>query len=114
MVSKRTWGPSGKKRCRHTARQRGLTNLDGRQRSRQGVTDDTTTNHQQERWRGDNVGVCCRVGDGGGKGKGVVASALAAEAAVVAATAVGHHLVVVIDGNGKDVITAASINCLCS
>ncbi len=60
----------------------GLTNLDSGQRSRQGATDNTATNHQQERRRGDDVGKDCSDGDSGGKGKGVVAAALA----VVAAT----------------------------
>ena len=48
----------------------GLTNLDGRQHSRQGATDDTTTNHRQERRRGNDVGKGCSDGDGGGKGQG--------------------------------------------
>ena len=65
---------------RRTARQWVLTNLDGRQRSRQGATDDATTNHRQERWRGDDVGEGCSDGDSGGKGKGVAAAALAAAA----------------------------------
>ena len=82
----------------------GLTNLDGGQRSRQGATDNTTTNHQQERQRGDDVGKGCSDGDGGGKGKGVVAAALA----------VGHHPVVIVDSGGKDVIATPSINCRCS
>ena len=60
--------------------------MDGGQRSRQGATDVTTTNHQQESWRGDDVDKGCSNGDGGGKGKGVVVAALAAAAAVAAAT----------------------------
>ncbi len=60
--------------------------MDGRRRSRKEATDDTTINHQQERWRGDDVGEGCSNGDGGGKGKGVVAAASAASAAVAAAT----------------------------
>ncbi len=60
--------------------------MDGGRCSRQGETDDTTTNHQQEHWRGDDVGESCSNGDGGGKGKGVVAAASAAAAAVAAAT----------------------------
>ncbi len=56
--------------------------MDGGQRSRQGATDDTTTNHQQERLRGNDVGEGCSDGDGGGKGKGVVAAAFAAAAAM--------------------------------
>jgi hypothetical protein len=50
------------------ARRQGLTNLDGGQRSRQGATDDTTTNHQQERQRHSDVGTGCSNSDGGGKG----------------------------------------------
>ena len=60
--------------------------MDGGQRSRQGATDVTTTNHQQESWRGDDVDKGCSNGDGGGKGKGVVAAASAEVAMVAAAT----------------------------
>ena len=55
--------------------------MDGGQRSRQEATDDTTTNHRQECWRGNDIGKGCNDGDDGGKGKGVVAAALAAAAA---------------------------------
>ena len=60
--------------------------MDSGQRSRQAATEDTAINHRQERWRGNDVGKGCSNGDGGGKGKGVVAAALAAAAVVAAAT----------------------------
>ena len=60
--------------------------MDGGQHSRRGATDDTTTNHRQEHWRGDALGEDCSDGDGGGKGKGMVAAASAAGAATAATT----------------------------
>ncbi len=66
----------------------GLTNLDGGQHSRREATDNTTTNHGQEHWRGDDVGRGCSNSESRGKGEGMVAAALAAVAvAVVTATA---------------------------
>ena len=70
------------------ARWRGLINSDGRQRSRRGATDDTTTNHQQEHWRRSDIGRGCSNSDGGGKGEGVVATALAAAATAATMTTV--------------------------
>jgi len=64
----------------------GLTNLDGGQCSRQGVIGNTTTNHQQERWRRSEAGGGCSDSDSGGKGEGVVAAASAAGAATAATT----------------------------
>ena len=60
--------------------------MDGGRRSRRVVTDYTTINHQQEHRRGNDVGKGCSNGDGGGKGKGVVAAALVEVATVAAAT----------------------------
>jgi hypothetical protein len=59
--------------------------LDGGRRSRQGATDDTTTNHQQERWRCSDIGRGCSDSESGGKGEGVVVAASATAAVVVAA-----------------------------
>jgi hypothetical protein len=60
--------------------------MDGGRRSRRVATDDTTINHQQERWRGNDVGKGCSDGDGRGKGKEVVAAASAEAATEAAAT----------------------------
>ena len=62
----------------------GLTNLDNGQCSRRGVTDNTTTNHQQEHWRCSDVGIGCSNSESRGKGEGVVVAALVAAAVAVA------------------------------
>jgi len=54
---------------------------------RQGATDDTTTNHKQERQRCSDVGRGSCDGDSGGNSEGVVAVALAASVAVATAMA---------------------------
>ena len=73
MVSERRRRPGGESVDNRTTG--GLTNLDGGQRSRQGVTGDTTTNHRQECWRHSEAGGGCSdgrggVGIGGGGGSG--------------------------------------------
>jgi hypothetical protein len=62
------------------ARWQGLINLNGGRCSRQGASDETTTNHQQEIWRRSDVKRGCSDSDGGGKGEGVVVAASAAAA----------------------------------
>jgi hypothetical protein len=49
-----------------------------------GATDDTITNHGQERWRHSDVGGGCNDSDSGGKGEGMVVAESAAAAAAVA------------------------------
>ncbi len=51
--------------------------MDGGQGSRRRVTEDTITNHQQERQRCSDVGGGCSNSESGDKGEGVVAAALA-------------------------------------
>ena len=86
MVSKRGWRPSGESINDRTMG--GLTNSDGRQLSRQGAADDTSTNHQQERWRHSDVSRGCSNSDGGDKGDGMVAAALAAAPTAATTTTV--------------------------
>jgi hypothetical protein len=73
----------------------GLTNLDGGRRSRQGATDDTTTNHQQECWRCSDIGGGCSNSESRGKGEGVVAVALVAAAVAVAAVTMAMKTTVI-------------------
>ena len=51
--------------------------MDGGQFSRQGATDDTTTNHQQERKRCSDIGRGCSNSESRGKDEGVMAAAAA-------------------------------------
>ena len=63
--------------------------MDGRQRSRRGATDNTTTNHQEERQRCSDLGGGCSNSDSGGKGEGVVVAAVAVAAATAATMKTG-------------------------
>ena len=88
--------------------------MDGGQRSRQGgVTDDTTTNHRQERWRCSDVGKGCSNSESGGKGKGVVATASVAVAvAVAAATAMAARMTMVIGAERVRMTAMAAVNAM--
>ena len=54
--------------------------MDGRQCSRQGATDNTTTNHRQDCRRCSDVGGGCSKCENGGKGEDLVAAASAVAA----------------------------------
>ena len=92
-----------------TARWRELTNLDGGQCSRQGATDDATTNHRQEHRRCSDVDGGCSNSDSRGKSEGVVAAALVvAAAAVAAATAATTTMVIAAERARTPAMAAAN------
>ena len=72
--------------------------MDGRQRSRRGATDNTTTTHQQECRRGDDIGKGFSNGDSGGKGKG---KGLVGRRQRRPATAVGEVVAGAFNGGGR-------------